>query len=948
MVTEPLEGAVATISGLKSLTSVSGEGSSVLICEFNWGSNLDAARDDIKERIGFVPLPDAADQPLVLRYDPTSMAGMHISVSGDLSEERREEVVQDILRDIESVPGVASVDISGVQEREIKVLLNRENMAATGVNQFQVVQAIQAGNIVSPAGTVIDSELEAHVRVLGALTDVNELRSIIVGAGAKGFLTLGQVAEVVDGRTDRVNIVRTNGDTAAILAVRKEGDANLVQVNRAVLDRLDQLDAWMDDVSLVVTMNQAEFIEDTIASIGQNLLVGAGLAVLVLLVFLRSPLSTLIIAVSIPFSVLATFALMQFTGLTMNIMSLGGLALGVGMMVDNSIVVIENIYRLVQQGVAVPEAAARGTNEVAGAITASTLTTLAVFLPVVYVGGITGELFQELAWTVSFSLLASLMVAVTVIPMLASKILPLGKIRDAIRPRGSRGWYPRAVLWALKRRWLVLGAVTVLIAGSFLPFNRLGREFLPAMDEGAFSMGIVMPVGTPLDTTGEVAEEIEQLLAGHADISLCSTRIGGTGSGRNIEGGKNIASLDVCLVPLDSRSSSTEEVMAWARQEAEKLVPAGASVSVQRQDLISSLAGSDSLTINVRGLELHKVQELAEDLQAKLVELPGLADVTTNLDERLPEQQVQIRRLQAAVMGLTPGEIAAQVSAAKNGQIATFLNVEGLNVPVKVSCAGLDTREELETLILIARTGQLVPLSTVAEIQPGQGPMTLHRIEQQTTAQITAAIVEGDLGSISKQVNGLIADMDWPQGYQAAIGGAGQLMQEGFESLYMALALAVILVYIVMAALFESLLHPLVIILTLPLAAIGAIGALFVSGSALGITALIGIIMLAGIVVNNAIVMVDAINLLRRKGLALRDAIITGAGTRIRPILMTASTTIIAMLPLAMGVGEGAELQAPLAVAVLGGLLSSTLLTLFVVPVVYSLLAGRHMAVKIE
>lgn len=942
MVTEPLEGAVATVSGLKSLTSVSGEGSSVLICEFNWGSNLDAARDDIKERLGFVPLPDAADQPLVLRYDPTSMAGMHISVSGELSEERREEVVQDILRDIESVPGVASVDISGVQEREIKVLLNRENLAATGVSQFQVVQAIQAGNIVSPAGTVIDSELEAHVRVLGALTDVNDLRSIIVGAGAKGFLTLGQVAEVIDGRTDRVNIVRTNGDTAAILSVRKEGDANLVQVNRAVLDRLDQLDARMDDVSLVVTMNQAEFIEDTIASIGQNLVVGAGLAVLVLLVFLRSPLSTLIIAVSIPFSVLATFALMQFTGLTLNIMSLGGLALGVGMMVDNSIVVIENIYRLVQQGVAVPVAAARGTNEVAGAITASTLTTLAVFLPVVYVGGITGELFQELAWTVSFSLLASLMVAVTVIPMLASKILPLGRMRDAIKPRGSRGWYPRAVHWALNRRWLVLGAVTVLIAGSLLPFSRLGREFLPAMDEGAFSMGIVMPVGTPMETTGAVTEEIEQLLAGHADISLCSTRIGGAGSGRNMDrGGKNIASIDVCLVPPDSRNSSTEEVMAWARQEAEKLVPAGASVSVQRQDLISSMAGSDSLTINVRGLELHKVQELAGDLQAKLAELPGLADVTTNLDERLPEQQVQIRRLQAAVMGLTPGEIAAQVSAAKNGQIATFLNVEGVNVPVKVSCAGLDTREDLETLILTARTGQLVPLSAVAEIQPGQGPMTLHRIEQQTTAQITAAIVEGDLGSISKQVNGVISGMNWPQGYQAAIGGAGQLMQEGFESLYMALALAVILVYIVMAALFESLLHPLVIILTLPLAAMGAIGALYVSGSALGITALIGIIMLAGIVVNNAIVMVDAINLLRRKGLGLKDAIVTGAGTRIRPILMTASTTIIAMLPLAMGVGEGAELQAPLAAAVLGGLLSSTLLTLFVVPVVYSLLAGK-------
>lgn len=948
MITQPLEGVTATVSGIKSLTSVSAEGSSVIICEFNWGCNLDAARDDIKERLGFVPLPEDADQPLVLRYDPTSMPGLRISVSGDVSRERLEEVVHKILvQDIESVQGVASVDISGLQAREIRVLLDQAALQGLGINQLQVVQAIQAGNIVAPAGTVTDGILESNVRVLGGLEDIDALNGIILGVSPKGFLTLDQVAEVEDGWAPQDSVVRTNGQDAVVLSVRKEGDANLVQVNQAVMERIEQLDTELEDVDLIVTMNQADYIQNSIASIGQNLLVGAGLAILVLLVFLQSPLSTLIITVSIPFSVLATFVLMQFTGLTLNIMSLGGLALGVGMMVDNSIVVIENIYRHLQEGLPAAEAAALGTNEVAGAITGSTLTTLAVFIPVVYVGGITGELFQELAWTVSFSLLASLVVAVTVIPMLASRILPLGKLRDAIKPRASRGLYARAVRWALGRRWLVLAAVAIILAVSILPFQRLGREFLPSIDEGSFSINITMPVGTPLETTAAVAEEIERLLEENGDIAICSTRVGGTSSGQDMsQRGKNTAYIDVSLVSPEERKESTDTVMAWARWETEKLVPRETAVSVQRQDVISSLAGSDSLEINVQGESLGKVKELAEELAAKLKEMPALAEVSSSLDEQLPEQQVLILREQAAAAGLVPAQIAAQVSAAKNGQVATRLNMSGNHVDVKVLCLGLDTNDDLEDLMLATSNGGMVPLGSVADIVPGNGPMTLHRIDQKVTAQISAIIQKGDLGSISSQVQDIIAQMDWPQGYSASIGGAGELMVEGFDSLYMALGLAVILVYMIMAALFESLLHPLVIILTLPLAAVGAILALFFSQYALGITALIGIIMLAGIVVNNAIVMVDAINQLRAMGMAVKEAIVTGASQRLRPILMTAFTTIIAMLPLALGIGEGSELQAPLAAAVLGGLLSSTVLTLLVVPVIYSLLAGRVKLIK--
>jgi len=832
------------------------------------------------------------------------------------------------------------VDVSGLQDREVRVLLEQDRLQAMQLTQAQVVQAIQAGNIIAPAGTVVDEGLEANVRVLGQLEDAQDLESMILGVTPRGFLTLGEVAHVEDGWTSPDSIVRTNGQQAVVLEVRKEGDANLVSVNQAVLDRLEQLQADLEDVDLVVTMDQAKFIQDSIASIGQNLLVGAGLAILVLLIFLQSPLSTVVIAVAIPFSVLATFVLMQFTGLTLNIMSLGGLALGVGMMVDNSIVVIENIYRHIQEGLSAQEASARGTDEVAGAITGSTLTTLAVFLPVVYVGGITGELFKELAWTVSFSLLASLLVAVTVIPMLASRILPLAKNMDATKPRTATGYYARAVNWALSRRWLVLGIVGLVVALSILPFNQLGQEFLPSIDEGSFNISVTMPVGTPLEKTAEVAQEIEHVLADHQDIVTYSTQVGGSSYSQSMpQRGKNSASIDVTLAEAEERSKETDAVINWARARVEEILPIGTTVSVQRQDIISSLAGSDSLQVDVRGVSLDKVQELAGELRERLSGFPQLTEVKSSLDQRLPEQQVVIDRPRAASMGMVPAQVAAQVSAAKTGQVATRLDVDGHHIDVRVQCTGLDDCQDLGSFLLTTSDGHVVPLHRVAEIMEGQGPMTLHRGDQQISAQLTAIILEGDLGSVSSEVEEVIAEMDWPQGYTASIGGAGQLMQEGFDSLYKALALAVVLVYIVMAALFESLRHPLVILFTLPLAAVGAILALYFSDNALGITALIGIIMLAGIVVNNGIVMVDAINQLRAQGMSVRKGIVTGASQRLRPILMTAFTTIIAMLPLAMGIGEGAELQAPLATAVLGGLLSATILTLLVVPVVYSLVA---------
>jgi HAE1 family hydrophobic/amphiphilic exporter-1 len=943
MITEPLERVMATISGLSNLTSISSEGRSVIVCEFSWGTNLEAARDEIRERVGLIPLPENAARPLLLRYDPTSMPGMRISVSGDMGLEELARVILEVVApSLESVPGVAVAEVGGLPDNEIRVTLKRERMLAFGLSQQQVVQALRGGQVAIPAGAVREGEKEYNVRVLAELNTLEDIQGIIVGGGPQGSMTLGQIAEVSEGRAKGDSIIRTNGKPGVTIAVRKEGDANLVQVNRRVVDKLAELEKEMEGVELTVTMNQARFIEQAIGSIGENLLVGAGLAVLVLLVSLGSILSTAVIAVAIPFSVVAAFVLMHFTGLTLNIMSLGGLALGVGMLVDNSIVVIENIYRHLQNGAPAHEAAARGTNEVTGAITASTFTTLAVFLPVIFVGGMTGELFRELALTVSFSLLASLIVAVTVIPMLASRALRLVGNKFIRQPRARRGHYTNFLGWVLKRRFLALLAAAGLILAGLLPLRTLGREFLPGIDEGNFVVTITMPVGTSLERTADVAQEVEGLLQGHSDVAVYSTRVGGGGRA-DAARGKNAASVDVRLVPEEERSQTTAGFMTWLRRELEKIAPEQGQISVQSRGGFSEMAGSGTFQVDVRGPQAKRVMELAAELRDRIAGVDGLADVQSNMDDFLPEQRVVLDRERVAAVGMVPFQVAVQASGAVTGMLATQLNREGqrINVVVEYPEADVATPQDLRQILIALPRGTVMPLSALSRIQAGEGPVSIYRQQQQVTARVTAVIEDGNLGVISQQVHQLITEMDLPSGYQANISGAGMLMEEGFSSLYFALALAVALVYMIMAGLFESLIQPLIIIISLPLAAVGALWALSLGGFALGITAMIGVIMLTGIVVNNSIVLVDVINQLRWEGKLVQEAIITGSALRLRPILMTAATTMLAMLPLALGIGEGSELQAPLAAVVIGGLLTSTILTLFVTPVLYSLVASR-------
>lgn len=939
LITEPLEAIVGTASGLKKITSHSQEGNSLIVLEFNWGSDLDSVRDELKDRIELMPLPEDATKPMVVKFDPTSMPILKLSVTGEKELTEIQRFVEDtVAPEIDSVPGVASVDISGQLTREVQLQLNEERLREFNLSPNALVQIISYNNLNLPADRLQKDNKNLPVRVVGQFEDIKELENLAVsmvpGSDSIKPIYLKDIVEIRDTYAPVSSINRTNGNPGINLSIQREGDANLVTVTQGVLRKIEELKK--DGYEITLTMNQGEIVERSIGNIFQNLIIGGALAILILLVFLRSPLSTLIIAVSIPFSIVATFVLMHFAGLTLNLMTLGGLALGVGMLVDNSIVVIENIYRHLQRGENTVEAAKKGADEVAMAITASTLTTMAVFLPVVFVGGLTGEIFGELAITVAFALLASLVVALTVIPMLASIILKYRKGKIT----GYKEWKPYSnfLRYPLKFRLITLLITIAVFAAAMSQLGGIGREFIPEMDEGAFNINLSMPVGTKLDVTNTEVEKVERVLEDYEGIRAYSVRVGkneGTTSGSNT----HTAEISVMLVDKADREMETKEYMDKIRED---LVDIDGELGFEQQNELRSMAGSSEMQLVIRGRTLAGVQQQTQRIVEELKAMDNLGEVKSNLEDQKPEIQINVDKERAILYGLTTAQIAQRVRVELGGERITYLTHNGQRIEVRLTTHLPQTKDynELMQLTIPTNMGEIT-LDQVAEIKEAMGPQTIYRENQQVTGLIEAKIVDGDLGTVQNDIQGIIDELGLPVGYQTEFTGSAQLMEEGFAGLQFALILAIALVYMIMAAQFESLLNPFIIIFTMPFALIGVVLALLLSGRALGITAYIGIIMLAGIVVNNGIVMVDYINGLRREGMEKQEAIINGASVRLRPILMTALTTVLALVPLALGIGEGAEMQAPMATAVVGGLVTSTILTLIVIPVLYSYLSPK-------
>ena len=956
-VTELLESALTTVSNVDTIQSISAAGQSVVIMMFNWGTDMDAAAIEMKDSIGFVEgyLPDGASDPLVIKMDPTMMPIMQIGISGeDLAQvqEIAEEVIEPRLS---RIPEVASVIITGGQERQVKVEIDPVRLENYGLTLSQVAQVLQMENFNMSSGKVAQGTREYYVRNMQEFETIEDIRNVAIVTATGSNLRLGDIATITDGYKEMEQFTRVNHREAVGVHLMKQSDANTVKASEAVRKELAKIQQELNlDLDVDIVYDAAEYINQSIDSTIKMIYEGALLAVLVLFLFLRNMRSTLIIFTAIPLSIIATFILMYFYGTTLNLITMGGLALGVGRIVDDSIVVFENIYRHRSLGLPPMEAAVTGASEVSSAVIAATMTFIAVFLPMVFVEGLASIIFAPMAMTISFAILCSLFVALTVIPLMSSRILTdksmqritegSGRIFNATQKFG--GWidslgerYKVLIQACLNRRRRVIIIVTLLMVASLAAIPLVGAEFMPATDSGEISVSIETDKGSTLEDTDEVIRQVENRLLDIPEVELVFTSVGSAGTMMmsSGSGGTNTSTLYVKLCPKNERQRGVEMVAEDMRQQLAGL--AGTKVAVSVMDATSSFGSTSPVVVQVSGDDLDVLREISTEVADIVRSTPGTREVTSSITDGNPEMQIRIDRARAAAYGLTPMQVASEIKSAMDGTVATRYKVNGQEVDVKVSYTseGHSDVDYLTNLTILSPQGAVVKLSQIATFELAQGPVQIIREDQVRKAEVTADLLNRDLNSVMTDIQTSIGQMNLPAGYEITFGGENEEMMESFASLAVALLLAIILVYAVMAVQYESFFNPFVIMFSIPTCIIGVVFGLLLTGRSFSITAFIGVIMLVGIAVANAIVYVDYLKRLRERGMERDEAIAEAGRVRLRPILMTAFTTILAMLPMAIGLGEGAELIAPLATVVIGGLLASTLITLVLVPVVYSI-----------
>lgn len=956
-VTELLESALTTVSNVDTIQSISAAGQSVVIMMFNWGTDMDAAAIEMKDSIGFVEgyLPDGASDPLVIKMDPTMMPIMQIGISGeDLAQvqEIAEEVIEPRLS---RIPEVASVIITGGQERQVKVEIDPVRLENYGLTLSQVAQVLQMENFNMSSGKVAQGTREYYVRNMQEFETIEDIRKVAIVTATGSNLRLGDIATITDGYKEMEQFTRVNHREAVGVHLMKQSDANTVKASEAVRKELAKIQQELNlDLDVDIVYDAAEYINQSIDSTIKMIYEGALLAVLVLFLFLRSMRSTLVIFTAIPLSIIATFILMYFYGTTLNLITMGGLALGVGRIVDDSIVVFENIYRHRSLGLPPMEAAVTGASEVSSAVIAATMTFIAVFLPMVFVEGLASIIFAPMAMTISFAILCSLFVALTVIPLMSSRILTdksmqritegSGRIFNATQKFG--GWidslgerYKVLIQACLNRRRRVIIIVTLLMVVSLAAIPLVGAEFMPATDSGEISVSIETDKGSTLEDTDEVIRQVENRLLDIPEVELVFTSVGSAGTMMmsSGSGGTNTSTLYVKLCPKNERQRGVEMVAEDIRQQLAGL--AGTKVAVSVMDATSSFGSTSPVVVQISGDDLDVLREISTEVADIVRSTPGTREVTSSITDGNPEMQIRIDRARAAAYGLTPMQVASEIKSAMDGTVATRYKVDGQEVDVKVSYTseGHSDVDYLTNLTILSPQGAVVKLSQIATFELAQGPVQIIREDQVRKAEVTADLLNRDLNSVMTDIQASIDQMNLPAGYEITFGGENEEMMESFASLAVALLLAIILVYAVMAVQYESFFNPFVIMFSIPTCIIGVVFGLLLTGRSFSITAFIGVIMLVGIAVANAIVYVDYLKRLRERGMERDEAIAEAGRVRLRPILMTAFTTILAMLPMAIGLGEGAELIAPLATVVIGGLLASTLITLVLVPVVYSI-----------
>ena len=995
LITKPIEEAVGVIRNVRLVRSVSRSGQSDVTLEFLWGTDMDVAGVEVREKLDILLLPLEASRPLLLRFDPSSEPIMRLGLlykdepaTGARSTEAQLKALRrlaedHIKNDLEAEEGTAAVKVSGGLEDEIQIRADQQKLSQLGISIEQIAQRIRAENVNLSGGRLEEGNQRYLVRTLNEFRDDDEIRDAIVAYVSGRPVYLRDVATVERGYKEREAITRVRGRESVELSVYKEGDANTVQVARRLEQRLDTIrDTLPDDMELTMIYDQSHFISSAVDDVKSAAVLGGIIAIIVLFGFLRDARATTIVGIAIPVSVIGTFLLMYLNGVSLNIMSLGGIALAVGMLVDNSIVVLENIVRKREQGQDVLRAAQNGTSEVAAAVFASTLTTVAVFFPMVFISGIAGQLFRDQALTVTFALAFSLIVALTLIPMLAA--LGTGSRYESASERKPPGrftrmvafvvrmfgfvfagirwifwallwvptWvfqrfyaivaaaYPGLLSWSLRHRPTVVIAAALIFVATMALVPRLGTELIPQLSQGEFNVDFRLSPGATLRETDEKIK-IAQRAADGLDAITLNFSVAGTGNrldANPVDAGDNTGTLSIVLAPGAGRDE--EQATMNEMREVLDRIP-GVETEFSRPSLMTF---ASPLQIEISGYNLEHLAEVSKDIEEAMSASDRFADIRTTIENGNPEIQIVFDQERAAKLGMTVREIADRVVANVRGELATRFTEEDKKIDVTVQ--SIDTRQssidEISRLIVNPASDRPVTLAAVARIDEALGPAEIRRVAQERVAIISANIAYGDLGAAALEANEIVSNTVMPNGITAMVSGQSEEMEESFQSMKFALALAIFLVYLVMASQFESLIHPFVILFTIPLALVGAVLALFLTGTTVNIVALIGVIMLAGIVVNNAIVLVDLINQLRTQGMDRFAAIMEAGTARLRPILMTSLTTTLGLVPMALGFGEGSEIRAPMAITVIGGLLVSTLLTLVVIPVVYSLLDRKR------
>lgn len=944
LVTRPLEEAVGVVAGLRRMDSVSRAGMSEITLEFGWDSDMDFAALNVREKMDLVRMPEDAAIPVLLRFDPGLDPVLRIGVYGGDNLIALRHLAENLVKkELESLKGVAAAKVLGGLQEEIHVDLDENRLAALGVDVATVVRVIGAENINAAGGRLRDRDSQFLIRTLNEFEGPEDVAATVLSRENGRVVRVGDVATVTQAWREREIVSRIDGSPAVEVAIYKEGDANLVQVARRVREQLTGLRAEVGDgLEIALLSDQSTFVEAAIRQVQGNAMLGGVLAVLVLLLFLRDLRSTAIIAVSIPISVIATFVLLHKQQITLNVMSLGGLALGVGMLVDNSIVVLESIVRHRRDGADSVEAVVEGTSEVAQAVSASTLTTIAVFLPIFFVEGVARQIFQDQALTVTFALLVSLVVALTLTPMLAAlgkgtgpRVSPAVGAMPTRKVSLSKGRYVSMLSWALRNKALVLVSAALLFTGALWQMRTLGADLIPVFSQGELRFGIELPEGTPIEHTDEVLARIETRVAAidgvqrvFVNVGLDANQSGGARSKR-----ENRAELNLRLAP-GVRGAAEERVASAVRDELEAFQ--NLEATLYRPTTFSFRA---PVAVELYGYDLTDLDASALMVVGALLQVPGLKDVKSSMEPGSPEVRVRFDRDRLQQAGLDLRTVSEALRTKIRGSVATDYKDRDrqIDVLVRSNDAQQISIEALPTLVVGHHEGMPVRLGAVADVVMERGPAEIERISQTRAVTVSADLDGRDLASVSNDISAALAGLPLPASVTAIVAGQNAEMRSSLQSLRLAIALAIFLVYLVMASQFESLVDPFLILFTVPLALIGVIAALQITSTPLSVVVMIGGVMLAGIVVNNGIVLVDLIGQLRRRGLAVSEAVREAGATRLRPILMTTTTTVLGLVPLAIGRGDGAELGAPLALTVIGGLVVSSALTLVVIPVLYGL-----------